>query len=104
MNTQDLAPDVTSNRLPSIALLGSVDWESCAHQLASALQGAAKRHQITLAELLCEDAPTFDPPAPTRLDNIEAIGAALATYRSLSAHKAHADTAASEEYLNEGPR
>jgi hypothetical protein len=60
------------------------DWEACAHQLAAALEGASKRHQITLSELLGVDEPTFDPPAPSRLDNIKAIGAALAAYRSLT--------------------
>lgn len=61
------------------------DWEACAHVLAAALHGLIKRYQIALAEQNQADEPVFETPAPSRLDNIKAIGEALMIYEKTKA-------------------
>jgi len=52
-----------------------------ADKLAAALEGCSNRLRVVLAEMLGETPPTFDPPAPSALENIRAVAAALQAYR-----------------------
>lgn len=51
--------------------------KKAARKLKDALVGEVKRHRIALCELSGDTAPQFDPPAPSVLDNLHAIGESL---------------------------
>ena len=61
------------------------DDETClkcsADKLAAALEGCSNRLRVVLAEAIDDPVPTFDPPAPSALENIRAVAAALSAYR-----------------------
>lgn len=59
-------------------------WKDIAGKLARALDGCRKRYVLTLGEITGDPEPSFDPPAPSQLDNLHAVTLALAEYDILS--------------------
>lgn len=56
------------------------EWKAIADKLAHALDGCRKRYVLTLGEITGDPDPSFDPPAPSAIDNINAVTLALAEY------------------------
>lgn len=63
------------------------EWEKCAEQAISALDGCTKRLRIALASASGEPCPEFKPQAPSALENIKAVASANSQFDKLKGTK-----------------